>query len=291
LSDFDPKTSQAARDAEKKKLNAVAEVQRQRFDAMERRLRMAGAASTAEDGVGETERAKMRKKIESYEEAMRRIQDATGVSDFDEVVTRFHAQGESKAYLDEMRVKNTALLEQLRENKARVMREFEALKYSGEARNTSNQRMLKDFEAQLTIAERKEEDGETMLNSTSNMLVRVKTGIDHLHDKLETLSPVTHRAANTVETKLEESELRLVELVKELEQRKSELTAEDQQAPLVVSHFNTRVLIEAAEEEGKDVETESEDEYVVSRDQIKKAAQDLVDSKTKKVKRKKKGRM
>jgi len=95
--------ARAARDAEKKKLNAVAEVQRSRFDAMERRLRMAGAASTAEEGAGETERAKMRKKIESYEEAMRRIQDATGVSDFDEVVTRFHAQGESKAYLDEMR--------------------------------------------------------------------------------------------------------------------------------------------------------------------------------------------
>lgn len=281
--------ARADRDAEKKKLNQVAEEQRKKYEAMERRLRLVGQSSAVE-AQEDSARAEAKKKIESYEEAMRRIQDATGVTDIDEVVSRFHAQGESKAYLDEMRVKNTALLETLREDFDRVSRQFEALKYSGEARNTSNQRMLKDFEAQLTSTERKEEDGEAMLASTSNMLVRVKTGIDHLHDKLEKLQPVTHRAANTVENKLEESELRLVELVKELDQRKSDLVDSDATAPLVVSEFNTRVPLTVTGDKEQAQETESEDEYVISRDMIKKQAQDLVDSKNKKVKRKKKGR-
>lgn len=287
--EHDAAEARSAREAEKTKLNHVAEDQRKKYEAMERRLRLVNQTSEVEAHEDFT-RAATKKKIESYEEAMRRIQDATGVTDIDEVVSRFHAQGESKAYLDEMRVKNTALLETLREDFDRVSRQFEALKYSGEARNTSNQRMLKDFEAQLTATERKEEEGEAMLSSTSNMLVRVKTGIDHLHDKLEKLQPVTHRAANTVENKLEESELRLIELVKELDQRKSDLVDGDVTAPLVVSEFNTRILLSKSDKTEKDDETESEDEYVVSRDMIKKQAQDLVDSKNKKVKRKKKGR-
>lgn len=36
-----------------------------------------------------------------------------------------------------------------------MTKEFEALKYSGEARNTGNQRMLTDFEQRLTTAEQK----------------------------------------------------------------------------------------------------------------------------------------
>jgi len=280
-----------ARDAEKKKLNQKSEDQRKKYEAMERRLRAAGAYGANEGaGEGDESRAEAKKKIESYEEAMRRIQDATGVSDIQEVVTRFYAQGESQEYLEEMRVKNTTLQEKLHEDFARVNKEFEALKYSGEARNTSNQRMLTEFENHLTESETRKGTGESKLKAATQMLVKVKTGIDHLHDKLATLQPVTHRAANTVETKLEESQLRLVNLVEELKQQEFQLVEDDPEAPLVVSDFNTRILLTETSEKEKAQETDSEDEDFVSREQIKKQAQDLVDSKNKKVKRKKKGR-
>lgn len=278
-----------ARDAEKKKLNQKSEEQRKKYEAMERRLRQGRYESSAA-GEGDESRAEAKKKIESYEEAMRRIQDATGVSDIQEVVTRFYAQGESQQYLEEMRVKNTALQEKLHEDFERVNKEFEALKYSGEARNTSNQRMLTEFEDHLTEAETRKLSGESKLKAATQMLVKVKTGIDHLHDKLATLQPVTHRAANTVETKLEESQLRLVNLVEELKQQEFQLTEDDPEAPLVVSEFNTRIPLTETSEKEKVAETDSEDEDVISREQIKKQAQDLVDSKNKKVKRKKKGR-
>lgn len=279
-----------ARDAEKKKLNQKSEEQRKKYEAMERRLRAAGLVGTSETGEASASREEAKKKIETYEEAMRRIQDATGVSDINEVVTRFYAQGESQEYLEEMRVKNTALQEKLHEDFARVNKEFEALKYSGEARNTSNQRMLSEFEEHLTDAEKKKDEGDSKLKQSTQMLIKVKTGIDHLHDKLAGLQPVTHRAANTVETKLEESQLRLVQLVDELKQRDHELDGDDLDAPLVVSEYNTRILLSETSVNEKAQETDSEDEDVISREQIKKQAQDLVDSKNKKVKRKKKGR-
>merc|ERR1712146_583716 len=103
------------------------------------------------------------------------------------------------------------------------------------------------------------------LKAATQMLVKVKTGIDHLHDKLSGLQPVTHRAANTVETKLEESQLRLVNLVDELNQQEFQLTAEDAEAPLVVSDFNTRIMLTEATEKEKAPETDSEDEDVISR--------------------------
>jgi len=76
---------------------------------------------------------------------------------------------------------NSALLEKLREDYERISKEFEALKYSGEARNTSNQRILTEFEQHLTNAESKKQGAEDSLTSSTQMLVRVKTGIDHLH--------------------------------------------------------------------------------------------------------------
>ena len=244
---------------------------------MDMRLRQqAGGGTTAE--VSDTGGDGTKKKIESYEEAMRRIQDATGVSDIQEVVQRFYAQEQSKVYLEEMRVKNTALLTQLREKKDNVTKQFEALKYSGEARNTSNQRMMKEFESHLTSAEARRRSANEKLAETAAMLVRVKTGIDHLYDKLDNLKAVKHRAANTEENKLEESEHRLVELIKDLEQRKGDLSNEDITAPLVVSEYNTRILMPTNDKQEDEDEEESDDEYAITREQIKKQAQDLVDS-------------
>jgi len=279
LADAEKQASEArsARDAEKKKLNLQADEQRKKYEAMEMRLRQQAGAGTTTEATGDAADG-TKNKIESYEEAMKRIQDATGVSDIQEVVQRYYAQEQSKVYLEEMRVKNTALLTQLREKKDNVTKQFEALKYSGEARNTSNQRMMKEFESHLTSAEGRRSDANGKLAETSAMLVRVKTGIDHLYDKLDNLKAVKHRAANTEENKLEESEHRLVELIKDLEQRKGDLSNEEIQAPLVVSEYNTRILMPSNDNKDDEDEEESDDEYAITREQIKKQAQDMVDS-------------
>lgn len=73
-------------------------------------------------------------KISSYEEALGKIKDATGVSEIEEVVERFLNQGNTKKHLQQLKEENTGQLARLREEKEKLQAQFEDMKYSGEAK-------------------------------------------------------------------------------------------------------------------------------------------------------------
>ena len=72
--------------------------------------------------------------ITTYQEAMAKIKEATGVSDIQEVVRRFMSQGETRKHLDQLKSDNEQLLVKLREEKEKLQAQFEDMKYSGEAK-------------------------------------------------------------------------------------------------------------------------------------------------------------
>ena len=73
-------------------------------------------------------------KITSYEEALAKIKDATGVSDIQEVVDRFLNQGDTKRHLEQLEEENTKTVARLKEDKEKLQEQFEDMKYSGEAK-------------------------------------------------------------------------------------------------------------------------------------------------------------
>ena len=73
-------------------------------------------------------------KISSYEEALAKIKDATGVSNIQEVVDRFLNQGNTKKHLEQLQEENTHQLACLKEDKEKLQAQFEDMKYSGEAK-------------------------------------------------------------------------------------------------------------------------------------------------------------
>lgn len=73
-------------------------------------------------------------KITSYEEALAKIKDATGVSDIQEVVDRFLNQGDTKRHLEQLQEENTKTVARLKEEKEKLQEQFEDMKYSGEAK-------------------------------------------------------------------------------------------------------------------------------------------------------------
>ncbi len=73
-------------------------------------------------------------KITSYEEALAKIKDATGVSNIQEVVDRFLNQGNTKKHLEQLKEENTEQLARLKEDKEKLQAQFEDMKYSGEAK-------------------------------------------------------------------------------------------------------------------------------------------------------------
>ena len=82
------------------------------------------------------------------------------------------------------------MLTRLQEN-ARITKEFETLKYSGEARNTSNQRMLTEFEHHLSESRQRLTTAKDLEIRTTKLLVDVSAGIEHLYDKLEKIKAVS----------------------------------------------------------------------------------------------------
>ena len=57
------------------------------------------------------------RKITTYEEAMTKIKDATGVSDIREVVQRFLSQGDTQKHLEQLKLNNEKMLVRLKEEK------------------------------------------------------------------------------------------------------------------------------------------------------------------------------
>ncbi len=90
------------------------------------------------DTVQEVQEAK----ITSYEEALAKIKDATGVSDIQEVVDRFLNQGDTKRHLERLREENTRQVARLKEEKEKLQAQFEDMKYSGEAKTSAYVRSI-----------------------------------------------------------------------------------------------------------------------------------------------------
>eukprot|EP00052_Salpingoeca_macrocollata_P017480 m.142281 g.142281 ORF g.142281 m.142281 type:complete len:510 (+) comp20401_c0_seq1:42-1571(+) len=285
--------ARAEHEAEKKRLDLQVEQRRQQYEAIEKRLRLASSfphvqffrsffAVGAED-FAQTEQAKQ--KIVSYEEAMEKIKSATGVSDAQEVYDRFLSQGQTMEHLTKLRDENQARLEKLREEHHAALKQFEAQKYTGEARAASNQRMLDEFSSHLRSVEQEFEQAKAGEEQGAAVLVKVKAGIDSLFEKLDCLNPVQNPDPNNAKEKLAEAELRLCKLLETLEEEKANLAPAKLPLQQTLPMNNTRVLLASTSQPGDN--SDSDDDEVISRDAMKRTAQNLIDSRNAKPKPKK----
>ncbi|OUM58941.1 hypothetical protein PIROE2DRAFT_64092 [Piromyces sp. E2] len=125
------------------------------------------------------------KKLAEYEETMRLIKEATGVSDVNDVINKFQSQGETHSHLKSLEEQNRAKIQELKEKRAAIMAEYDELKYSGESRHAASQRIIDEFQEHLKEAEDKCEEAKNKYEWVSNLLNNAKAGIQHLYEKLE----------------------------------------------------------------------------------------------------------
>ncbi|XP_066916489.1 outer dynein arm-docking complex subunit 3-like [Clytia hemisphaerica] len=280
-----------------------AEEKKEHAEKVEKRLQR---ASLQQDELSHDQKTQIsgeeqERKINTYEEAMSKIKDATGVSDIQEVVQRFLSQGDTQKHLEQLKVTNEKTLVRLKEDKEKLQKEFESMKYSGEAKMSSGQRLLEEYEDKLKASEQKCRESKTRQESTSRILVDIKAGVEHLADKLQHLKPPkgqvpqTHVNPSTEEYILdllgisEQKLLKLMDelggkdiqdIVKEMEDTDFRTTLESK-----LPAYNTRVKLPTVNERitgfEEDDDSGDDDDYL-SRNAIKRTSQQIVDSKTKK---------
>lgn len=241
------------------------------------------------------------RKITTYEEAMNKIKDTTGVSDIKEVVQRFLSQGDTQKHLETLKLNNEKMLVRLKEEKEKLRMEYEEMKYSGEAKLSSGQRMLEEFQQRLADEEKRCSDAKDRQERANKTLVNVKAGIEHLADKLQhlkapkghvpqaQLSPTSDEYILDLLGTCEQKLLKLTDdlggkdisdVMKEMEDAEFRATMENK-----LPQYNTRVKLPTTSDRMAvydDDEDSGEDEDVLSRNAIKRYSQQLVDSKTKK---------
>lgn len=269
-------------------------------DKVERRLRRMSLHQGSQEHLASIEDGKEDQdaKISSYEEALGKIKDATGVSEIEEVVERFLNQGNTRKHLQQLKEENTGQLARLREEKEKLQAQFEDMKYSGEAKMSSGQRMLEEFQTHLEEAQNKKKESQDKADRAARLVVQVKNGIEHLSAKLQHIKlPQTHMLKPKMELGSEEyileqlsvAEQKMVNLAEELASRdldtiKKEM--EDREFHRTIESGtaeNVRIAVPKAQSKSVFYDDDSgSDEDVLTREAMKKNTQALVDSKTKK---------
>ncbi|XP_028457648.1 coiled-coil domain-containing protein 151 isoform X3 [Perca flavescens] len=244
--------------------------------------------------AGEEEKA-----ISSFEEAFRRIKEATGVTDIQEIVERFISQKETHQHLEKLREENEKVLQQLKEQKELLNQQFQDMKYSGEAKLSSDQQMLDECEQQLQAQQQKCDAGKQRLEWLVKALGTVRAGVEHLADKLQhitlsedavaVVSPDSDEFVVELMTQCElklqllQEELHgkdLAAIMKEMEEEEFYVRIEGK-----LPAYNTRVKLHDDQRLDlfNDEDDSEEDEAdVMSREAVKRQSLMLIDSNNKK---------
>ncbi|XP_032813837.2 outer dynein arm-docking complex subunit 3 isoform X2 [Petromyzon marinus] len=318
------KEAQLARDTAKLELQqqeeSVAKERRERERTLaeykrqvEERTRM--LFDRKEEPASETQRAataaeEQERKIRSYEEAFQRIKEATGVSDTKEVVSRFQSQGKTQEDLEMMKSSNKRELARLKEQHEKLKQEYTQIKYSGEAKLSSAERLLQELE-QLALEEEKKRDvAREELERSTRLMNGVRAGVEHLYEKLqhiqtdEELPEVgSYDGDEGVVAMLAVAEHRLLALKKELEGQ--DLTKILQQIGDEEFYtriegnlptYNVRIKLPSSKKKAdifEDEESSGEDATeVLTRATLKRQSQQIIEAKTRRRTqgRKKKGK-
>eukprot|EP00992_Anisonema_acinus_P013858 TRINITY_DN8971_c0_g1_i3.p1 TRINITY_DN8971_c0_g1~~TRINITY_DN8971_c0_g1_i3.p1 ORF type:complete len:394 (-),score=107.27 TRINITY_DN8971_c0_g1_i3:120-1301(-) len=234
-------------------------------------------------------------RLNQYEEAFRKIKEATGVSDVQEVIQKFITQEDTHKNLVEMTKEAQAKIDQLNAEKSELKARVEELKYSGSGQ-LGSRRIVDEFETHLAEAQHQCDKNRQKYERVAKILINVKAGIEHLYDKLSVFkSDMAHiqMADETVVDILKQCESKLLLLMEEAMPAGGAPLDEAQAANIELPPNNRRIKLPTSDDDADEVEEdeEEEEEDVLDRETVKKLATIAVARETKKLKKRKtKGR-
>eukprot|EP00163_Fabomonas_tropica_P028352 TRINITY_DN574_c1_g1_i2.p2 TRINITY_DN574_c1_g1~~TRINITY_DN574_c1_g1_i2.p2 ORF type:complete len:438 (+),score=180.01 TRINITY_DN574_c1_g1_i2:3654-4967(+) len=243
-------------------------------------------------------------KVTTYEEAFRKIKDATGVTDVNEVIQKFLTQEDTHKSLLAMVKEAQARIDTLTEEKASAKARVEEIKYSATG-STGSHRIVDEFETQLSDANAKCERNKQKFERIARVLINAKAGIEHLADKLENVKSDLPTVPLTDDTVVEVLSICEHKLTKLLDAINMEEQAEDEEpsAPAEqsqpkglysmqpqheVSQFNVRIQLPQDEVQTRvddDDFADDDGEEVLDRAEIKRRAQAAQEKNQKKPRR------
>ncbi|TEA33204.1 hypothetical protein DBR06_SOUSAS8010055, partial [Sousa chinensis] len=228
-----------------------------------------------------------------------KVKDATGVAETHAVVQRFLAQGDTFTQLETLKSQNEQTLMRLNQEKQRLQRELEDLKYSGETTLVSEQKLQVELQGRIKAEEQRRADTQDQLQLAMWAMQMTKEGLEHLAGKLNHILEAGHFARKELDPKAGDYLPNLLGLVEE-KLLKLQAQLQNQNVPELLRHiadrefystlegklplYNTRIALPVAGLKDRffdEEESEDEDNNVVTRAELKMRSQKLIESRSK----------
>jgi len=282
-------------------------------EALKKNLVTNALHSTMNKNVMEGEQQVM----SAYEAAFRKIKEATGVGDVNEVIQKFVTQKDTEKNLMAMTREAQARIDTLAEERAATKSSVDEMKYSGAGGQSSRQE-VEGAEKKLAEATSSQERIKTRHTRLTKVFVDVRAGIEHMADKLDPVKleqpsvPVSDDTIVDVMLQCDSKLIKMFNVVGELEEevpspdqlgspsrgstRGSARAAGDVHpaAEGGAANYNVRVALEEIDDllavDDDDDEIEGMEPDVLGREDMKKMHGAMLDKATSKSKKKKKGK-
>eukprot|EP01135_Chromosphaera_perkinsii_P005018 Nk52_evm16s310 gene=Nk52_evmTU16s310 len=223
-------------------------------------------------------------KIATYEEAMRKIKDATGVTDISEVVDKLLSQENTRVHLATLQEECERKIEELTKEKEKQLKINHDLKYSADAQGSNNVRIIDEFDETMQGAMTKVREGKTKAEKSVELCRTACAGIKHLAEKLEHV-PLSKEpsAPNTNEAvfNLSVCDSKFVQLMEMVGEEEIKSTPGKSELPPYNVRIDFPLGVSGDKANEDEEEYHSDGEEVIDRESMKRQAAWFVDSKTK----------
>uniref|UniRef100_A0A8D1BV37 Outer dynein arm docking complex subunit 3 n=2 Tax=Sus scrofa TaxID=9823 RepID=A0A8D1BV37_PIG len=282
-----------------------AEERKLQNERMERKTQREDVLLHSDDTLQDSQRSKeeeLRRRWSMYqmEVLFGKVKDATGVAETHAVVRRFLAQGETFTQLETLKIENEQMLLRLKQEKQRLQKELEDLKYSGEAMLMSEQKLQVELQERIKAEEQRRADVQDRLERTMRAMHMTKEALEHLASKLDHITvEASGFAGKELDPKASDYLPNLLGLVEE-KLLKLQAKLQNHNVPEMLRHiadreffstlegklpsYNTRIALPLAGHKDKffdEEESEEEDNEVVTRAALKMRSQKLIESRSK----------
>mmetsp|Transcript_10765 Transcript_10765/g.22417 ORF Transcript_10765/g.22417 Transcript_10765/m.22417 type:complete len:548 (-) Transcript_10765:362-2005(-) len=257
--------------------------------AMEEAQRMKETQAVKNNAQLEEEQTR----ITTFEEAFKKIKEATGVSDVNEVIQKFMTQEDTHNNLKQITKESQVRIDQLNAERTAILARLEELKYAGSGLEGSR-RMVDEYEGKLGETAATCDKQRVKYEKVAKTLIAMKAGIEHLGDKLEGIKVDSPHIPLTDDTMVEVLAQCEEKLVKTFE----ELKASDETEKMLTGHADAGLGVEDLPQHnsriGGEDQLQSDDEEdddgsdvedaldVPDRDYVKTTAQQMTNRKGKK---------
>lgn len=168
-----------------------------------------------------TDKIEAQNKVDIFENGFRKIKEATGVSDVNDVIEKISSQESSLENLIAITKENQGKIEGLKEARRTAKAQVEAVKYSG-ASGGHRRKLVDDHEDQLANSATRLDRSKLKFERLTKVIISMKGGVGHLQEKLDHFggdlgARSVELSDDTVVEVLRECETCLTNLVRRLE--------------------------------------------------------------------------